>query len=282
MNLVNAFRAEWMKLRKRPAVWILLIALPAIVLLFGYVALWAFARQAPPEAAQSGLDTGRILQVLSPARIPGQVLNMVSGFGGAFGLILGGLAVGSEYGWGTLKTVTTQRPARSALMGGRVLALLTVCVLLALMAFLGGAAGAGLVSLLEPAADTTPPEVVDAATAFGVSVLIIALWCGLGVCFATLFRGTGWAIGFGLLYAFALEFLLGQVPLRGRAGELLSDALINNNTAALVSWLSPGAPEAFGAPAVDIEPLQAIVVLLGYLAVALLVAMIVYGRRDIA
>jgi ABC-type transport system involved in multi-copper enzyme maturation permease subunit len=282
MNLVNAFRAEWMKLRKRPAVWILLVALPAIVLLFGYLALWAFARQAPPEAAQSGLDTGRILQVLSPARIPGQVLNMVSGFGGALGLILGGLTVGSEYGWGTIKTVTTQRPARSALMGGRVLALLTVCVLLALMAFLGGGAGAGLVSLLEPAADTTPPEAVDAATAFAVSVLIIALWCGLGVCFATLFRGTGWAIGFGLLYAFALEFLLSQVPLRGRAGELLSDALINNNTAALVSWLSPGAPEGFGATAVDIEPLQAILVLLGYLAVALLVATIVYGRRDIA
>jgi ABC-type transport system involved in multi-copper enzyme maturation permease subunit len=191
------------------------------------------------------------------------------------------MAVGSEYGWGTINTMTTQRPGRSALMGGRLLALLTVCVLLTLVAFVGGAAGAGLVSLLEPAADTTPPAVGDIATAFSVSVLIIALWCGMGVCFATLFRGTGWAIGLGL-YAVLLELLLSQVPLEGRTGELLADALITNNTTALVDWFSPSASEAFGVPVVDIAPQQAIVVLLAYLAAALLVATIVYGRRDIA
>jgi ABC-2 type transport system permease protein len=282
MNVVKAFRAEWLKLRKRPAVWILLLALPAIILLFGYVALWAFATQAPPEAAQPGFEAALISELLSPARVPAQVASMVSTFGTAFGLILGALAVGSEYGWGTIKTMTTQRPGRVALAGGRALALLAVCVLLALAAFLGGAAGAGIVSLLE-STDTTLPAAADAATAFGVAVLVIALWCALGVCFATLFRGTGWAIGFGLLYAFALEFLLGRVPLRGRAGELLADALINNNTTALTLWLLPENLEALsGAPTVDIDPSQAVAVLLAYLAVALLVATVVYARRDIA
>lgn len=281
MNLVNAFRAEWLKLRKRPAVWTLFIALPALVLIVGYILFWAATTQITPTAAQSGVDIAGIFEGLSPARLPGRVLNMVSVFGSAFGLILGGLAVGSEYSWGTIKTMTTQRPGRSALMGGRVLALLCVCVLLALTAFVAGAAGAGLVSLLEPAADTTPPAVVDVATAVGVSVLIIALWCSMGVCFATLFRGASWAIGLGLLYGLILESLLSLVPLRGRAGELLGDALISNNTTALAAWLSEGASDVFGAPASDIEPLQAIVVLVAYLAVALLVAMIVYGRRDI-
>jgi ABC-2 type transport system permease protein len=281
VNLVNAFRAEWTKLRKRPGVWLLLLALAAVVLVVGYVVLWAATTQVPSEAAQNRLDIADFRQLLTPATVPDHVLVVVSAFGSAFGLILGGMAVGSEYGWGTINTMTTQRPGRSALMGGRLLALLTVCVLLALVAFLGGAAGAGLVSLLEPAADTTPPAVVDIATAFGVSVLIIALWCGMGVCFATLFRGTGWAIGLGL-YAVLLELLLSQVPLKGWTGELLADALITNNTTALVDWFSPSASEAFGVPVVDIAPLQAIVVLLAYLAAALLVATIVYGRRDIA
>lgn len=281
MNIMTASRAEWLKLRKRPAVWILVFALAAIVLLFGYVLLWVFATQAPPDAAQSGFDPAMFLQALRPANMPGQVLGMVSGLGGAFGLILGALAVGSEYGWGTIKTMTTQRPGRSALMGGRAAALLGVCVLLTLAAFLGGVAGTGLVSLLEPA-DTTLPSAVDVATAFGVSMLIVAVWCGLGVCFATLFRGTGWAIGFGLMYAYALETLIAQVPLRGWAGELLTDALISNNTTALALWLSPDSPEAFGAATVDIEPVQAIIVLLAYLTVALLIATVVYARRDIA
>ncbi|HSK98053.1 MAG TPA: hypothetical protein VK891_15620, partial [Euzebyales bacterium] len=88
MNVVKAFRAEWLKLRKRPGVWILWLALPAIVLLFGYVALWAFATQVPDEAAQSGVESAVILEVLSPARMPAQVVSMVSTFGTAFGLIL--------------------------------------------------------------------------------------------------------------------------------------------------------------------------------------------------
>jgi ABC-type transport system involved in multi-copper enzyme maturation permease subunit len=212
--------------------------------------------------------------------MPALVVGMLGTYGTAFGLILGALAVGSEYGWRTVKTVTTQLPGRVALSAGRALALLVICVLLAVAAFLAGAAGAALVSALEATAMILP-SAADAATAFGVAVLILALWCGLGVCFATLFRSTGWAIGFGLLYAFALEFLLGQVPLRGRAGELLADALINNNTTALALWLSPERATV-GAATSDIDPLQAMVVLLAYLLVALLVTVVVYARRDIA
>jgi ABC-2 type transport system permease protein len=281
MNVGRAFRAEWLKLRKRPAVWILWAALFLLVLLFGYVAMWAATAQAPPEVTR-GPEVAFLLERLSLAGMPAYVASLVSVFGTAFGLILGALAVGSEYGWGTVKTMTTQQPGRVALAGGRALALLVVCVLLALMAFLGGAAGAGLVSLLQ-STGTTPPAAADAATAFGVAVLIIALWCALGVCFATLFRGSGWAIGFGLLYAFALELLLGQVPLQGRAGELLTDALINNNTAALVAWLSPGSLDALGGTAaLDIVPATAVAVLTAYLGIALLVATAVSARRDIA
>lgn len=281
MNTLTSFRAEWLKLRKRPAVWIMALVLAAIVLLFGYLVLYAFVTQTPPDAASNGFDGDALLQSLQPVNLPSQVLGIVAGFGSALGLILGALAVGSEYGWATVKTMTTQRPGRLALMGGRAGALLCICVLFALAAFLGGIGGAGLVSLLEPA-DTALPTMVDLATAFAVSVLIIAVWCGLGVCLATLFRGTGWAIGIGLLYAFALELLLSQLPLRGRAGELLSDALIGNNTTALTMWLSPDGADPFGVVPLDIGPLQAILVLLAYLAVAMAVATIVYWRRDIA
>ena len=51
-------------------------------------------------------------QVLASTLPSDLVANLISGlpvFAGAIALILGALAVGSEYGWGTLKTVLTQR-----------------------------------------------------------------------------------------------------------------------------------------------------------------------------
>jgi ABC-type transport system involved in multi-copper enzyme maturation permease subunit len=279
MTALAAARAEWLKLRKRPGLWIMTITLAAIVMLFGYVLVYVTMTQAPAEALGTVIDPEMIRESLVPANLPSQVLGLVAALGIVFGLILGALTVGSEYGWQTVKTITTQRPGRLALMAARAAALLGVCVLFAVVAFVAGAAGSAVVSLLEPL-DRTLPLTVDVATAFGVAVLIFAVWCGLGACLAMLFRGTAWSIGVGLLYAFVLEYLLGQV-LQGRIGEMVSQALIGNNISALVLWLSPDSLEGLAAIPVDIDPLQAILVLLAYLGVAAIVTTVVFVRRDI-
>jgi ABC-2 type transport system permease protein len=279
MTIWAAARAEWLKLRKRPGVRILMFALAAIVMLFGYVLIYVAITQAPSEAMAPVLDPDVIRETLVPANLASEVLRMVAVLGVVFGLILGALTVGSEYGWHTVKTIVTQRPSRVALIAGRALALLGMCVLFAVVAFAAGIAGTAVISLLEPI-DRTLPLAVDVATAFGVSVLIFSVWCALGACFATLFRGTGWSIGIGLLYAFVLEYLIGQV-LRGRIGELVSQALIGNNISALVLWLSPDGLEGLTAIPVAIAPLQAILVLLAYLGAAAIVTTVVFARRDI-
>jgi ABC-type transport system involved in multi-copper enzyme maturation permease subunit len=280
VTAVHAVRAEWLKLRKRPAVWIMILVLGLVVLLFGYLALYLFATQAPAEAT-TGLDRVLVLTVLSPENLPGQVLSIAAGFGGALGLILGALSMGNEFTWRTVKTITTQLPRRSTLLAGHATGLVTVCTVMALTAFAGGALGSYVVTLLEPI-DAIIPALDDLATAFGVTVLIIAMWCMIGMSLAMLFRGTGWAIGVGLLYTFALEQLLTLLPLEGRASELLNEALIGNNTNALVAWLSPETTGAFGGAGIDIDPLQAIAVLLAYLVVAVVIATVVFARRDIA
>jgi ABC-type transport system involved in multi-copper enzyme maturation permease subunit len=278
MTTWAAARAEWLKLRKRPGVRILTFTLAAIIMLFGYVLIYLAITQAPSQAV-AVLDPDVARETLVPANLASEVLRMVAVLGVVFGLILGAVAVGSEYGWQTVKTIVTQRPGRVALIVGRAVALLGMCVLFAVVAFAAGAAGTAVVSLLEPI-DRTLPLAGDVATAFGVSVLIFSVWCTLGACFATLFRGTGWSIGIGLLYAFVLEYLVGQV-LRGRTGELISQALIGNNVRALVIWLSPDSLEGLTTIPVAIEPLQAILVLLVYLGAAAIVTTVVFARRDI-
>ena len=58
-----------------------------------------------------------------PAAIPDVLVQGMPMFGGAIVLILGALAVGSGYGWGTWKTVLTQGPGRVAAFGGTLVAL---------------------------------------------------------------------------------------------------------------------------------------------------------------
>ena len=280
MTAAAAFRAELLKLRKRPGVWILLATMAGTVLLFGYVLFYLLATQLP-DADLQGLDPSAVLDSLRPSELPVQVLGMVAGLGGAIGLILGGLAVGSEYGWRTTKTMTTQGPRRLPLMLGRMLAVLIVCMLLAVMAFVGGIAGTALVSLLEPG-DTSVPEAADLITAFGVAVLTISVWCALGACLATLFRSTAWAIGIGLLYSLAVESIIGILPMAGNIGDIVGRALIGSNVAALVAAAAPQSAATFGGPAVDIAAGQAAAVLLAYITAAIGIATVVFIRRDIA
>lgn len=280
MSILAAFGAEMLKLRKRPGVWILLATMVGSVVLFGYVLFYLLATQLPPGELQ-GLNPAAVLDALRPSGLPVQVLGMVAGIGGALGLILGGLAVGAEYGWRTVKTMATQGPRRAPLMGGRALAVLVVCVLLAATAFAGGAAGTALISLLEPG-DSALPQAADLGAAFGVAALTITVWCAVGACLATLFRSTAWAIGIGLLYSLAVESILGILPLAGDLGDLVAKALIGNNVAALVVAAAPQSATTFGGAAVAIDTGQAVAVLLGYIVAAMGIATVVFMRRDIA
>jgi hypothetical protein len=68
MTTIASYRAEALKLRKRPAVWILLATMGGVVLLFGYLLLYLLAAQAPE--ALGGVGTAALLEALRPARVP--------------------------------------------------------------------------------------------------------------------------------------------------------------------------------------------------------------------
>lgn len=279
MTAVASYRAEALKLRKRPAVWILLATMGGVVLVFGYLLLYLLAAQAPE--ALGGVGASTLLDALRPSGVPLQTLGVVSGFGSAIGLILGALTFGSEYSWRTVATMAIQGPRRMPLVAGRVAAVLQTCLVVGFAAFAGGAVGAAVVALFEPG-DVTPPAAVDVATAYGAAVLIIGVWCAIGLCLATVFRGTGWAIGLGLIYALAVESVISTIPFTGQVGEVVDRVLIGNNAAALAIAVAPDQADVFGQATVDIPAGQAVVALLAYLVVALVVAVLVFLRRDIA
>ncbi|PWU46715.1 ABC transporter permease, partial [Micromonospora globispora] len=114
----RSFRAETVKLVRRPASWLLLAITLVLSLIFTYVFPYASI-----AGGTAGPNADRTLPMLLPDRLVGNSLGGLPVFLGSIVLILGVLTVGGEYGWGTWKTVLSQGPSRLEVYAGKLLTL---------------------------------------------------------------------------------------------------------------------------------------------------------------
>lgn len=189
--------AELLVLRKRAATWILLGIWTFLGIFFAYVI---------PYALDPGDAAGGVEQFL-PASLVGTLIAGFPFFGGVFALMLGVFAVGSEYGWDTLKTLFTQRPGRLRVLASKLAALGIVLVPFVLALFAAGAVASVVIARIEDAPVSWPSAWL-LVRALAAGWLILAVWAALGVLLGVLARGTSLAIGVGILYALVIEGLL--------------------------------------------------------------------------
>ena len=284
--MAASFLAEFLKLRKRPAAWVLMLVWATVVILFGYLFTYSFVSAPAPEdapreqRAQQEAFSEELLSTLMPENLLENLfVNGTFAIGGAIVLILGALASGSEYGWGTLKTVLTQRPGRLGAFSGKLLALGAILVLFVLVGLAAGSLGSLVVARLEDAAVDWPP-LRELAKGLGVGVLIFAVWGSLGFALAVLFRGTPLAIGLGLAYALAVENAIAALPIESEAFENVRRIMLGENTSSVSGYF--GSPsQAFGAPEPLVEPGRAALVLTAYTVGFILLAAFFFRRRDV-
>lgn len=275
-----SLRAETLKLRKRPAVWVLAAVWVAVMALFGYFLTYLIFSNPPEGAVPPGTDPTGALDSLLPAELLSNVLRTFSSTGGGpIALILGAMVMGSEYGWGTNRTMLTQRPGRLGVFAGKALGLLLLLLLFSALGFATGAASSYAVALLEGSA-VRWPDPAETAAAVGAGWLILAAWGSLGLALATLLRGTSLAIGLGLVYAVVLEGIAGSLLALNESYEGARRALISESSNALAR-LFGSPPEAFGIPEPLVEPERALLILTLYSTVFLLLAAFAFWRRDV-
>jgi ABC-2 type transport system permease protein len=281
-----AFRGELFKVVRRPGVWVLVILLLALALLLGYVVSYLFDTYGSGAASQ-GLPKGTTLKDFKVGLYPE---NFVKGtfstwgaLGGVFALIVGVLVQGSEYGWGTLKTLYTQRYGRLTMLFGKVGALAVVVLVMVVALFaVDGAASVGValldgVPIVFPATDVMVKAIV-------ACFLIFGFWAMFGFGLATIFRQSAMAIGLGLAYALVVELLIFSL-LRGFGGEIVQKIeqwFPIANTGYLASSFGEiklkGIPTA-AAPYADAT--HAILLLLLYVAVFTAITVQLTRSRDI-
>lgn len=272
---------ELLKLRKRPAVWVLGAVLVLVVLVFDYYSFYSAIRSVEgggEDPTRQISDVGEFKAYLLPASVTVNVAGLLAQFGGPVALILGALAAGGEYGWGTLKTGLTQRTGRLAFISGKLAAVGAVLAVYALLALGAGAVGSSVVAgFLDEPVDW--PPVAGLLRGLGVVWLVLGAWASLGLFLATLFRGTAMAIGLGLIHGLAIEGLVLGFSENNRFMQAAARVLLTRNGGELANSLGD-VPRAFLSPD-PVEPAGAALVLGGYVIVPLVVAAIVFLRRDV-
>ena len=284
-----SFPAELLKLRKRPATWVLALVWVAVVVLFGYLITYSFvanppepAEDVPPEVqAQERAINEAQLEALFPENLLENLFGSgIFGVGAAVVLILGALTAGSEYGWGTLKTVLSQRPGRLAVLSGKLLALGVFIVVFVALGLAAGGASSLVVARLEEAAFAWP-SLGEALRGVGIGSLVFAVWGTFGFGLAVLFRGTPLAIGLGLAWALAVENTIAALPIRSDAYESFRRFTLGENTSGATSYFGSPFPEEFGLPEPLVEPERAAITLAAYTAAFVVLVALFFWRRDV-
>ncbi len=282
--VLDSTRAELLRLRKWPAVWITVGAWVALALTFGYVFDYvsyatgteSFATEGTPgAAARDALLTG-----LLPQGIPDVLVQGMPMFGGALAMVLGALVAGNGFGWGTWKTAFTQGPSRIAVGGGSVTALAAFVVLIVAVTLALFTAVSSGIALAEGEAITWPTA-GDLAQAVGGGLLVLEMWALLGYAVGIIARGPALAVGLGLVWALVVENLLRGVGSLLDAVEQLTHFLPGTAAGSLVGSLT-GAGS--GTPGVlDVIPGdRALLTVAAYIVGLTAVVLAVMRRRDLA
>ena len=259
---MRLLRANLRKLVRRPASWVTLLLLLALLGLL-YVALIAAARTSTdPQAA-----LGARLFVTFPGAF-GYVLTLILGIGGLLAVTYGAAIGGSEWGWGTLKSAVARGESRSryTLLSFAAVAVFVWLGLVVTYALGVVAAVVGAVVLGgDPSGVTDPEGLRRVPELLGRAGLALAMNAAFGYAVATVARSqlAGIAVGIGLYFA------------EGIAGIFLPHVFqwFPFSASGAVTSVDGGAVGGgSGGLVTQLDPNTAVVVVIGWLVVALVVA----------
>jgi ABC-type transport system involved in multi-copper enzyme maturation permease subunit len=266
--------AEGRKLVRRPAIWTLLVVALLLGLTFTYLIPYAGY-----AGGTAGPTADRGLAALLPDQVVGNAIGGLPVFLGALMLILGVLVIGSEYAWGTWKTVLTQDPSRLRVYAAKLIVACVAALAGLLALFVAGAAVSAIIAGAEGQAMDWPGAGRILA-GIGAGWLVAAMWTVFGMLLAIALRSVALPVGLGLVWLLAVQNLLALIAaplLTWVAG--LQKGLPGPNAGSLVAALgassaTPGVQSVVGGG-------QAALVLAGYLVVFAVLGGAILRRRDI-
>jgi ABC-2 type transport system permease protein len=281
-STIASTRAELLRLRKWPAVWITVGAWMALTAMFGYLFNYLSYTTGDTSFSNEGETAASLLADILPANVDHVLLQGMPMFGGALMLVLGALVAGNGYGWGTWKTVFTQGPARPSVVVGSLSAL-TAFVVATVLATLALCFGLSLLVAAVESQHVAWPAISDLGVSLGAGFLVMEMWALLGFLLGTLARGPALSVGLGLVWALVVENLLRGVGQLLGPVETFTKVLPGTGGGSLVgSIVGTGGADPTPGVLDSLSGGQATALLLGYLVLTPVLAAWLVTRRDVA
>jgi ABC-2 type transport system permease protein len=271
--MIRSIAAEFRKTRRRPA---LLVSVLVIVGIIALVYTVNYIQALHPSANHRGDIT---LDGLFPAGFVTTVIPIVPTLVGAIAVVLGALAVGTEFQWSTIKTQLIQGPGRLTTLFAKFVMIALWMALLTAAFYATAAIGSVSVALLQNHSITWPATSVI-GQALAATWLIAFCYAMLGAGLGFVFRQSAAALGVGLIYVVVIQTILVGVLGAFFSGDFkwVTKLFDSQNAGSLVdSFLG-----SRGAHAALVGPTEAVFVLLGYIVILAAVSGILARRRDIA
>lgn len=279
--VVASTRAELLRLRNWPAVWVTVGAWLALNEMFGYVFNYVAYVSGGSSFSNEGQTSASLLASLMPASVPDGLLQGMPMFGGALMMVLGAIVSGNGYGWGTWKTVFTQGPSRTSTVAGSLAAMTAFVVGIVVVTLVADLASSLLVAVVE-SQSVVWPSIAGLAVSVGAGFLVMEMWALAGYLLGTVARGPALSVGLGLVWALVIENLLRGVGALLGPVDAFTHILPGTAAGSLVGSIA-GVGGADPTPGVldTLSGGQASWLLVAYLVVLPLVTLMLVRRRDV-
>jgi ABC-type transport system involved in multi-copper enzyme maturation permease subunit len=275
--MIATIKSEWRKSRLRPA-FLIAAGIMAGITVLVYGVNWYLALH--PLATRGGDRAVVNFATLYPDQFVNNVMGAAFPIGAAMAIVVGALFAGSEYGWGTMKTMFTQRPGRLTVWAGRLVVFGAWMLIMTLVLFAVGAISSVVIAAFQGHAITWPAA-TDLAKGIGAIWLVLMVNGSIGLALGVLIRQPAAALGIGLTYVLAVEIIAVRIINLINNGQFknVTEQFVNQNATALTqSFTSP----AFGISAPSpISADHAVLVLFAYGIGLAIVAAAALRLRDV-
>lgn len=275
---MRIFLSGLRKLVRRPATWVTFGLLNALIVII----VLAVGATVDNRAGTDSNAVSRAAAMKELLTFPGaydRMLSVVVGFGGLLSLVYGAAIAGSEWSWGTFKSVVARGESRVGYVLGTYVSIV-VLVAVGLLASFAVAVGATVIGAHLAGISTS--GLGDSATVGGLPALLLRGWlamaeeAALGFAIATLARSQLAGIGVGIAFYFGESFATLLLP------DIVQYMPFAVATASIRTGTNTATGALGGASSAALPPDQALLLVVAWLIGSLVVAAVFSRSAEIA
>ena len=288
--MLRLLRSELYRLVRRWMPWIMLGLIVVIAFVF-YFLIWvsvnaqlqAVKNGTLPVPAGGTTQLEQTLRQIAPDRVAQFGLSVVAGLGSVMLIVFAASHVGTEFGWGTFRTLLAHGASRSGFLVSKAVSLVLYAVVFMIVGSIAAIAASYTVSAVAGISSGSGVDFAEVARVAVKSGYTFLPYMALALAIAVWSKSAGAGIATGLVVYFAESIVAGILVSLNKDYAQIVNWGLSRNASALTRTVSGQAGPTSQDPTASTlpDPTQAAIVLGIYCAIFLVLAYWRLRSRDV-